>query len=79
MLSFMSETQTRVKPIADQRAAFPRFYVGSSLTREPPLFGARWAVLEASFTFLTNEGFWVQQPAHDIALLNSHDSRETLP
>ena len=76
---FMSETQTGVKPMANQRATFPRFYVGSSLTREAPLFGARRAVLEASFTSLANKGFWAQQPAHDIALLNSHDSRETLP
>lgn len=79
MLSFMSETQTRVKPIANQRAAFPRLYAGSSPTREPPLSGARRAVLEASFTFLTNKGFWAQQPARDVVLLNSHDSHETLP
>lgn len=35
--------------------------------------------MEASFTFLTNKEFLAQQPAHDIALLNSHDSHETFP
>lgn len=41
--------------------------------------GAPGLERQASLTFPTNKEFWAQQPAHDIALLNSHDSHETLP
>lgn len=37
-----------------------------------------WPGFVVAFAFLTNKEFLVQQPAHDISLINSHDSHETL-
>lgn len=37
-----------------------------------------WLGFVVVFTFLTNKELLVQQPTHDVSLINSHDSHETL-
>jgi len=49
--------------------------------REKYIFTFTWTLwpgFVVVFAFLTNKEFLVQQPAHDVSLINSHDSHETL-
>lgn len=78
-LGFYHETKCKYFKIHHilQMAALPSADFSTALSRSWTTFlGLCWKM---PFTFLTNKKFWTQQPAHDIKLLNSHDSHETLP